>query len=238
MTSGRFSLPVLLVLSAACAFAFQGSRGLYDDTEGRYAEIAREMLATGNYLEPTLDHHPHWTKPPLTYWAIAGGIRAIGRSAWGVRLFNAVAFVITVLAVAACAGALWNVDVGFVTGLVYVSSFMPVIGASVVTPDTLLVMWETLAVLCYIKAYRTSSRSTRAWTRAMWVAFGLAFFTKGPPALVPCMALIVFHWHARRPFALFDLAGLSAFAVIGFWWFVLEAIPRPRRADFLRPIQT
>jgi 4-amino-4-deoxy-L-arabinose transferase-like glycosyltransferase len=64
---------VVLAIAFLITSVFQGSRGLYETTEGRYAECGREMLIAGKYLEPTLDFKPHWTKPPMTYWAIAGG---------------------------------------------------------------------------------------------------------------------------------------------------------------------
>ncbi|HET7925866.1 MAG TPA: glycosyltransferase, partial [Rhodanobacteraceae bacterium] len=59
---------VLLVL--AYAIAFQGMRGLYSPDEGRYTNVALNMLDSGDWLKPML--HPeveHWSKPPLTYWA-------------------------------------------------------------------------------------------------------------------------------------------------------------------------
>lgn len=78
---------LLMMLTALLtAFSFQGARGLYETSEGRYAECAREMRETGNYLEPTLDYKPHWTKPPLTYWAMVAGMRLLGANAWGTRL--------------------------------------------------------------------------------------------------------------------------------------------------------
>ena len=61
-TTLAFTLVVVLAIIAA--FSFQGSRGIYETTEGRYAEAAREMVETGKYLVPTLDYRPHWTKPP------------------------------------------------------------------------------------------------------------------------------------------------------------------------------
>ena len=73
-----------LALVAAFAFvnaaAFQGSRGLYETTEGRYAECARETMLTGDWDDPVLDGHPHWSKPPLTYAAIMAGTRLCGNS--------------------------------------------------------------------------------------------------------------------------------------------------------------
>jgi 4-amino-4-deoxy-L-arabinose transferase-like glycosyltransferase len=213
LAADRSRLLLVLALSAVSVVAFQGSRGLYDHTEGRYAEIAREMIASGDYLEPTLDHVPHWAKPPLTYWAIAAGVRVLGRNAWGARFYDVFAFVITVLAVTVCARALWDGTTGFVAGLVYLSSFLPAAGANLATTDTLLAMWEALGVLFYVLAYRSPDRGrSRTWVRLMWLAFGLGFFTKGPPALLPLLALVAFHLHARRPFALGDILGFLLFA--------------------------
>ena len=80
---GISTTPRALLIAPAflAAFAFQGSRGLYETSEGCYAECAREMIESGNYLEPTLGYRPHWTKPPMTYWAIAAGIRLAGLKA-------------------------------------------------------------------------------------------------------------------------------------------------------------
>lgn len=62
-TSLSLRLPVLLACASAAAAAFHGARGLYETTEGRYAECAREMAQAGTWLEPVLNGHPHWTKP-------------------------------------------------------------------------------------------------------------------------------------------------------------------------------
>ena len=228
MATDRRGLVAVFLLALTSVLAFQGSRGLRETTEGRYAEVAREMLETGNFLEPSLDYEPHWSKPPLTYWAVAAGVHVFGRNAWGARFYNIVAFVVTVLAVAACGNALWDRRTGAAAGLVYLSSFLPAVGASVVSADGLLVMWETLAVLFYIEAYRCREDArSRWWIRAMWLAFGLAFFTKGPPALLPLLALGVFHLRSRRSRVLADPAGILVFFVTAFWWFAVVLARHP-----------
>ena len=207
----RRSWILLTFLALFVSLAFQGTRGLYDPSEGRYAEVAREMRASGNYLEPVLAHHPHWTKPPLTYWTIAAGLAVAGDNTWGVRAFNAMAFVITTLAVAAIATTLWGSPTGLFAGLIYLSSLLPVVGSNVATADTLLTMWTTLALLAYV----------RARTRLMWLMFGMAFFTKGPPALLPLLAIVVFHIAARRRSLLLDSGGIVLFVASAFWWYGL-----------------
>jgi 4-amino-4-deoxy-L-arabinose transferase-like glycosyltransferase len=59
----------------AFAMAFQGSRAIWNPDEGRYTHVALQMLRSGDWLTPRL--HPegaHFSKPPLTYWAIAASV--------------------------------------------------------------------------------------------------------------------------------------------------------------------
>src|SRR5204862_7317687 len=91
---GLLAVGVLL----AYALAFQGTRGIWSPDEGRYTEVALEMLKSGDFIHPHLHpEHPHYSKPPLTYWAIAASVAAFGHSEWAVRLPYAIAFSLTVL---------------------------------------------------------------------------------------------------------------------------------------------
>ncbi|MFH0910724.1 MAG: hypothetical protein V1918_04375 [Planctomycetota bacterium] len=65
-------------LAFVSAFACQGSRGLYETTEGRYAECARQTLHTDDWDEPVLNGENHWSKPPFTYFCIMGGMLLAG----------------------------------------------------------------------------------------------------------------------------------------------------------------
>ena len=218
----------IIGLALLAGFAFQGSRGLYESTEGRYAECAREMIERGNYIEPTLNYRHHWSKPPLTYWAIAAGMKAFGENEMGARFVNGVAFTLTVLAVAGLAAALWGETAGLVAGLVYASSPLPVLAAFALSTDTLLTFFEVLAVLCYVKATRPAAQHRRAWVIAMWAAFGLGFLTKGPPALIPLLPLVVWHLRCRPEHVrILNAPGIAAFLAIGFSWYVVCCIRHP-----------
>ena len=75
------------VLAVLLAFTFLGMRGIWDPDEGRYTNVALNMLDSGDWLEPHRHHETgHWTKPPLTYWAIAASVAAFGRDPWAARL--------------------------------------------------------------------------------------------------------------------------------------------------------
>ena len=167
-------------------------------------------------------------KAPLTYWAIAGGINLLGANEWGARLYNAIAFVLTVVAVACLGTTLWDRTAGLVAGLIYASSPFPVLGAYAVTTDALLTLWETLAVLCYIKAWKhPPSPKQRTGVLAMWVFFGLGFLTKAH-AVFPLM-FFIFVWHIwqNRKVKLANPLGIALFLLIGFPWFVMVWLRHP-----------
>jgi len=219
---------VMILLALLVSFSFQGTRGLYETTEGRYAECAREMIESGNYLEPTLDYKPHWSKPPLTYWAIAGGIKLLGRSEWGVRFYDAVAFFLTVLVVSAIGKALWGETAGYIAGLIYLSSPFPVYGACAVSTDTLLTLWELCAVFCYLIAYKGQSETKSSlWVPGMWIFFGLGFLTKGPPALIPLMPICIWNYRNSKKVKLANPVGIFLFMLIGFSWYLIVCFKHP-----------
>src|SRR5262249_29859507 len=68
-----------------------GALGVIDPTEARYAEIAREMVASHDFLVPRLDDLPHFDKPPVAYWALAAGVGGLGHNEWGARVALVVA---------------------------------------------------------------------------------------------------------------------------------------------------
>ncbi len=82
--SGKF-FALLAALVLLYGFAL-GRAPLSNPDEGRYAEIPREMLATGDWVTPRLDGTAYFEKPPLMYWIEAGAQRIFGRGERAVRL--------------------------------------------------------------------------------------------------------------------------------------------------------
>jgi len=226
-------LATTVLLALVTAFAFQGSRGLFESTEGRYALCAWEMVASGNYLTPTLHGKPHWTKPPMGYWAIAAGLRTVGKNSWGARLANAVAFSLTVLLTGWLGVRMFGSTAGWLAALIYATSLFPVMVANTVNTDTLLGLWEILAVCCFWQADdQPRDATSRNWLTGMWAAFGCGFLTKGPPALLPLAVILLFLVFRRRQqgkagIQLITWPGLALFLVLGFGWYILMVAWNP-----------
>jgi len=215
-----------MVLALAClvAFSFQGSRGLYETTEGRYGEAGREMLETGNWWIPQLGYHPHLTKPPLTYWAIAAGIAVLGQNEWGVRLYLAVASVFIVWAVYGIALVLWDSRTALFAGSLYACAPAAVYGLSSVSTDEPLALFELLMVLCYCHPWRGSGKAG-LWRVGFWLSAGLGFMTKGPLPFLLLAALFVHNLFLRRKHlgavSIFSGPGPWLGAIVGCSWFLV-----------------
>lgn len=214
----------ILLLACLVAFAFQGSRGIYESTEGRYSLCAWEMVKSHNYMVPTLDGHFHKTKPPLAYWAMAGGIEICGRTPWGPRLPIALAMVLATLVVGRLGTLFWDGKTGMVAALVYATSAFPVLAANTVNIDTFLCLLELLTILFFWMAQqRGDTARGRLCVLGMWGMIGLGFFAKGPPALLPLLPILVYRRflppEQRRP-NLFPPLGILLALVLGTWWYL------------------
>jgi 4-amino-4-deoxy-L-arabinose transferase len=224
----------LLALLVLMAFAFQGTRGIYEPDEGRYTATAINMLKSGDWLVPTVDgEHPHLTKPPLTYWALAASMGTFGRNEWAARLPGALAFIGTGLLVLGLGRRLCPAK-PWLPALVWSLSFAPLVGSNIISTDALLMLFETAAMLAFVEAWSRDGPDRRRWVTGMWLCWGLAFMTKGPPGLLPLGAMIAFlgvHDRARLR-GLFAPAGLLLFAVVAFTWFAIIVYQQPDRLGY------
>lgn len=224
----------LVLLLLVCAFAFQGTRAIWEPDEGRYTSTGLNMLESGDYVVPTIDgEHPHLTKPPVTYWALAGSFAVLGRNEWAARLPGALAFFGTGLLVFGlgrrfCPARPW------LPTLVYALSLAPFVAATVVSTDVLLVFFETAAMYAFVRAWSWDPVLDRGWVRIMWLAWGMAFMTKGPPGLLPLLAMVaMLAFRDRRTLrSMFDPLGLAAFALVAFTWFGVVIAQDPTRLNY------
>lgn len=220
---------LLLAVSAVAALFFLGTRGLYETTEGRYAECAREMAKAGSWLEPVLNGEAHWTKPPLTYLAIRVPYQLFGPTTWSARFYLVFCYLIAVWATWRLARLMWRDDaVARLCALVYASFGMAMLASQTTSTDYPLSAGVALAQVFFWEAFR--ARSRRA-VYAMWFFLGGAFLTKGPPALLFLPAAIV-TWlrlpkAERRACPLFSPLPILLFLAVGFGWYVLEACRHP-----------
>lgn len=233
-SAGRWILVLGVVVYAV---TFLGHRPLWEPDEGRYTAVAIQMQRLGDYVVPHLHpNQPHYAKPPLTYWAVAGSFAAFGRSELAARLPGALAFAGTALLAGGIARRLGRPRPTLAV-VVYATSLLPFVAANVVTTDSILALWETAAAWAFLGWWRPAAagRGSRRWLVAMWASSGLAFLTKGPVGLLPlaAFAAAVGLCHGRREAArMFPAVGLLAFALTGLGWFAAVVVRDPGLLEY------
>lgn len=144
-------LPFLLLL----AFGFLGTRALNEPDEGRYAEIAREMVETGNWLVPHIWYVPHLDKPPFTYWAVAASLSVFGVNEWAARLPLALAGLSTVWAVFLLVRSLAGAAAARGSALLLGTTALFWVMARMLTTDMFLTQFIAWAMYFFWRSWRS-----------------------------------------------------------------------------------
>ncbi len=212
----------IALLSATLALAFLGTRGMWDPDEGRYSNVALNMLDSGDWLNPRRSHEVgHWTKPPLTYWAIASSIAVFGPNAWAARLPAALSYLL-------CVWLAWRIAARLSPGseraaaTIYATMLFTFGASQLITTDYLLAAATTLAMWAFVEA-RFGDRSQPArWVALMWVALAAAFVTKGPVGLFPLPVVLLFDFllPGRREHRALQWTGMVLFALLALPWYL------------------
>ena len=220
------------LLAVLLAFGFLGSRPIWDPDEGRYSNVAMMMLDSGDWIDLARHRETgHWTKPPLTYWLVAASISTFGANAWAARLPVALAYLVCVGLAWRGARRLWpaaddsgnTADPAAMAALVYATLLLPLIAAQVLTTDFVLSALQGLAMVAWIEARFGPREKAAGWLLATWAAFALAFMAKGPPALLPLLAVVALQWLApmERPLGFRAwLSGIAVFFALALPWYL------------------
>ncbi|NEP60082.1 MAG: glycosyltransferase family 39 protein [Symploca sp. SIO2G7] len=218
------------------AFFWQlGSIGLVDETEPLFAEAARQMYATGDWITPYFNGATRFDKPPLVYWGMVLCFHLFGVGEWGVRLPLA-------LAAAGLTGFSFYTLLHFGDphgSQTVKGSDKPLTLAAVVSAVAMALNPETLvwartgvsdmllsgcmgtALLCFFWGYARSAR----WYYGFYIFVGLAVLTKGPVgAVIPGLIVLVFAAYVGQLRTLFKevslLRGSLLTLIITVPWFI------------------
>lgn len=223
--------PLAKTLACACVAGtlFLGARGLYQTTEGRYAECARQTMVSGHWLDPVLNGRPHWTKPPLTYLAIMLPMKVAGVNTWTARAYLLPCLLLAISGVWLLGRHLANDPrVGDLSALVFATSVFPLATNTVISTDYPLATLLILAQAFFWRAIRTSSRAS---IYLVWFLLGLAFMTKGPPSLLVLPAIVAVWWmlpvERRKAVPLFTPGAIALYFVTAATWYVWEVLRTP-----------
>lgn len=240
-----------LLLLGGVAFVWHlGSTGLIDETEPLFAEAARQMVETGDWITPYYNEETRFDKPPLIYWLMGLGYQILGVNEWAVRLPSALA------AIALMFFGFYTLRYfGFPTPLAgkkvdfEVNSrqlwFSAILGAAIIalTPQT--IAWGRIGVsdmlLCgfmgsalfaffwgYSEAEAEKTQLNWGYL-AFYILSALAVLTKGPVGVVlPGLILVSFLVYVGQLKTVFQempwLQGLLIFLAIALPWYILVTL--------------
>ena len=214
-------------------FSALGTVPLLEPDEGRYAEIPREMLASGDFVTPRLNGVAYLEKPPLYYWGTAASLRIFGETEFGARWFPAAASVAGVLLTYWMGATLAGWRTGLYSAIVLSTSLYYYVIGRLHTPDMTLAVLLALSIFPGYLALSGRSRS-RSPLVLSYGAAGLAFLTKGLVGIVFPLAVLllwlVFSRRVREVAKVFSLTGVGLFLAVVLPWIVLVQRENP---DFL-----
>ncbi len=234
----RSTLILLLAALAVLWFGNLDYRKLVRPDEGRYAEIPREMAATGDWLTPRLNGIKYFEKPPLQYWATAAAYKVFGEHEWTVRLWPALTGFAGVVLVYFVGAALFGALAGFYAALVLASSLGYVLVAHVATLDMGVTFFMTLTLAGLLLGLRTGGTpaARRLWIHVAWAAMALAALSKGLMGVVLPVMVLGAYVVLQRDFGLLRrmhiLTGSLLFLAIAAPWFVAVSLANPGFFDF------
>lgn len=233
-TNGRQTL-LWLVPLLALYFAFHlGTRALWSPVEGRYAEIAREMVVSGDYVTPRLNGVKYFEKPPLFNWLEALSIKLFGLHEWSLRLWPALFAILGCLVVYGAGRDIFGARAGLLAAVVLATSPLYYVLGRVVAVDMTFTFFLSAALLAFLVALgRPVGRQRRTWMGVFYVAAALATLTKGllgialPVLVIGAWTALAGEWRILKQMHL--LSGVALFVLIAAPWHIVVAM---RNADF------
>jgi 4-amino-4-deoxy-L-arabinose transferase-like glycosyltransferase len=229
----RSQTSVFVLAGSFCLFFLPlGSHALWDSDEGRYAEIAREMLFFKDWISPHLNHVLYFEKPPLMYWLTAMSLAVFGQNEFAARFWCAMFGWLTVW-LTLRAGRAWRSErTGVLAATILASSLLFFGLTQYLILDMTLTFWTTLMLLAashLLKERRPDRLAPHA------ILFGIAAaggtLTKGPVAIVlPVLTLGVTAWftgHSRTLWKMDWKKPLLIGAAIAAPWFIAVSLQHP-----------
>jgi len=224
-------------LLAAAWFTGLGQRDLFQTDEGRYAEIPREMLATGDWVTPRLDGLKYFEKPPLQYWATAVAYSALGASNGSSRLWTALTGFLCILMTAFAGVRLFDRKSGWLAALTLLGSVYFTIMGHFNTLDMGVTFFMCGSLFAFLLAMAAGDiKARRGWMYAAWGFAALATLSKGLEAVVLPGAVFLLYVLITRDWARFKqlhfVGGLLIYLLIAAPWFLLVSLRNPEFPQF------
>jgi len=203
---------------------------LIDTSEPRYAEIARLMLVSGDYITPWFEPGvPFWGKPPLSFWSEALAMKWLGVNEFAVRFPSWIVTVLTVFLIYVFTKTFFSRETARLASLIYVSSGLVFLSAGAVITDPFLTLGITLSLVAFPLAIKTGQQH---WRYGFFIGLAIGLLAKGPLAPVLTAGCII-GWLLLQKERLLLLkalpwtSGLLLTAALSLPWYIAAELKTP-----------
>jgi 4-amino-4-deoxy-L-arabinose transferase-like glycosyltransferase len=239
ITSRQAFLVVLLFAAAVYLGCILSPPSLMDDVDAVQAQIARNMLSSGDWVTARLDGVAYLEKPPLLYWMIAASYRIFGAHDWVARIPVALSAIALCWVTAAFGAWAFGRRAGFFAGLCMSTCIGLWLFTRILLPDAMLTFTIALAMWAFLRVLDSEEAHPRAWAATLAGALGVGLLLKSLIAIVFPIGSVVIYllctrqlfsarvWKRLRPFS-----GLVIILLIAVPWHVLATLRNPPYFSF------
>jgi 4-amino-4-deoxy-L-arabinose transferase-like glycosyltransferase len=228
MQISRLQGTFLALLAGLILFIpFLGGVHLFDWDEINFAEAAREMIRTGDYLNVQINYATFWEKPPLFIWMQVLSMKIFGISEFAARFPNAICGIVTLMVLFRVGERIMNKSFAALWMLVYAGSILPFFYFKSGIIDPWFNLFIFLGVVYFswyflLEKYRIRNLAISAFF------IGLAILTKGPVALLIIILVFVVYMVLKRFKIKSSFKHVLLYIIIvtftGGFWFILQLL--------------
>jgi 4-amino-4-deoxy-L-arabinose transferase-like glycosyltransferase len=225
---------VILAASAVYLAGIVSPPSLLDDVDAVQAQIARNMLSSGDWVTPRIDGVVYFEKSPLVYWLIAFAYKIFGVHDWAARIPIALSAIGLAWLTAAFGKWAFGRRAGFYAGLVMATCVGLWLFTRILIPDVMLTFTIALSLWAFLRVFDEEEKHPRAWACVCAASLGVGLLLKSLVALVfPVSAALLFLFFTRRLFSanewkrLHPVSGIFIVLLIAAPWHILAALRNP-----------
>ena len=205
--------------------------------EGRYGEIGRWMLQSGDWLTPRLNGIPFFHKPPYVYWLEAASLAVFGVNELALRLVPALHVGMMLVALYLAARTISTEQIARRAALMLGTSLTFLVGGQYVNHDMAVASWIGVAIWCFAFAFMAGDKPDTTLARLGFVACAFGMLSKGLIGIA-LPGLVIFVWliwtrQFKKILYLPWLSGLALFALIALPWFVIAQQKYPELFNYM-----
>jgi 4-amino-4-deoxy-L-arabinose transferase-like glycosyltransferase len=207
---------------------------LMDDVDAVQAQIARNMLTSGDWVTARLDGVVYLEKAPLVYWAMAAGYAILGVHDWVARIPIALSAVALCWLTAAFGAWAFGKRAGFYAGLSMATCVGLFLFTRILIPDVMLTFTVALGMWAFLRALDEEEPHPRFWAFVLAANLGLGLLLKSLiGVLFPLAAGVIYLWLTHQLFSaaawrrLRPFSGLLIILLIAAPWHILATLRNP-----------